>query len=128
MGVFQANIGIWQILARQGEIKSAQLNDSWQKVVKPFGSVVSSSQLFDAARDSLGEILLAATGRRDGSQDEIIDLLAGPQQTSAEGQRTHEEVASRIRSVLDGQAPGFFRHDHRSRRRPERPRTRRGRG
>ena len=103
MGVFQANIGIWQILARQGAIKSAQLNESWQKVVKPFGSVLSSSQLFDAGRDSLGEILLAATGRRDGSQDEIIDLLAGPQQTSAEGQRTHEEVANRIRSVLDGQ-------------------------
>ena len=103
MGVFQANVGIWQILARQGEIKTAQLNDSWQKVVKPFSSVVSSSQLFDAGRDSLSEILLAATGRRDGLQDEIIDLLAGPQQTSAEGQRTHEEVANRIRSVLDGQ-------------------------
>ena len=103
MGVFQANIGIWQILARQGEIKSAQLNDSWQKVVKPFGGVVSSYQLFDSGRDSLGDILLAATGRRNGSQDEIIDLLAGPQQTSTEGQRTHEEVANRIRSVLDGQ-------------------------
>jgi hypothetical protein len=103
MGVFQANIGIWQILARQGQIKSAELNDSWQKVIKPFGSIATASQLFDAGRDSLGEILLAATGRRDGSQDEIIDLLAGPQQTSAEGKRTHEEVADRIRKVLDGQ-------------------------
>lgn len=103
MGVFQANIGIWQILARQGEIKSGELNDSWQRVVKPFGSIVSSSQLFDAGRDSLGEILLAATGRRGGSQDEIIDLLAGPQQSTAEGQRTQEDLANRIRKVLDGQ-------------------------
>ena len=103
MGVFQANIGIWQILARQGQIKSAELNDSWQKVIKPFGNVITSSQLFDAGRDSLGEILLAATGQRNGSQDEIIDLLAGPQQTTPDGQRTHEEVANRIRKVLDGQ-------------------------
>jgi len=103
MGIFQANIGIWQILARQGQINSAQLKDSWQKVVKPFDSVVSSPQLFEAGRDSLGEMLLAATGRRNCSQDEVIDLLAGPKQTTVEGQRTHEEVANRIRSVLDGQ-------------------------
>ena len=43
MGVFQANIGIWQILARQGEIKSAQLNESWQKVVTEGGSGYSLS-------------------------------------------------------------------------------------
>jgi len=103
MGIFQANVGIWQILARQGQIKSTGLNDSWQKVIKPFGKVVSSAQLFDAGRDSLGEVLLAATGQRNGSQDEIIDLLAGPKQVSAEGQRMHQEMASGIRSVLDGQ-------------------------
>ena len=103
MGTFQANVGIWQILARQGQIKSADLNDSWQKMIKPFGKVASSAQLFDAGRDSLGEMLLAATGQRDGSQDEIIDLLAGPQQSSAEGQRMHQEMANGIRSVMDGQ-------------------------
>jgi hypothetical protein len=103
MGIFQANVGIWQILARQGQIKSAELNDSWQKTIKPFGKVGSSVQLFDAGRDSLGEILLAATGQRNGSQDEIIDLLAGPQQSSAEGQQMHQEMAAGIRSVMDGQ-------------------------
>ncbi len=103
MGIFQANVGIWQILARQGQIKSIDLNDSWQKTIKPFSKVVSSAHLFDAGRDSLGELLLAATGQRNGSQDEIIDLLAGPQQASADGQRMHQEVANGIRSVLDGQ-------------------------
>jgi len=103
MGVFQANIGIWQILARQGQIKSASLNDSWQKVITPFGKVLSSAQLFDAGRDSLGEMLLAATGQSNRSQDEIIDLLAGPQQSSADGQTMHQEIANGIRSVLDGQ-------------------------
>jgi hypothetical protein len=103
MGIFQANVGIWQILARQGQIKKADLNDSWQKVIQPFDKVLSSAKLYDAGRNSLGELLLAASGQRGGSQDEIIDSLAGPQQTSAEGQQMHQEVANRIRSVLDGQ-------------------------
>ncbi len=103
MGIFQANIGIWQILARQGEIPTAELTDSWQKVIKPFGKVPSSAQLFAAGRDSLGELLLAASGQRNRSQDEIIDLLAGPQQATPDGQRMHQEMANGIRSVLDGQ-------------------------
>jgi hypothetical protein len=103
MGTFQATTGLWQILARQGEISIAGLNDSWQGVIKPFGKVGSSNQLFDAGRDSLKELLLATTGKPHGSQDEIIDLLAGPNQVTAEGQRVHQELASGIRSVLDGQ-------------------------
>jgi hypothetical protein len=103
MGIFQANLGIWQILARQGQIPSAALNDSWQKAVKPFGKVLSPAQLFEAGRDSLGELMLAATGQRNRSQDEIIDLLAGPVQASPDGQRMHQEMANGIRSVLDGQ-------------------------
>ncbi|MGA8489078.1 MAG: hypothetical protein WB711_01565, partial [Terriglobales bacterium] len=103
MGIFQANVGMWQILARQGEIKSSALNDSWQKVIRPFDKVASPPQLFNAGRDSLAELLLAATGKRNGSQDEIIDLLAGPRQASADGQRMHEDIANEMRSVLDGQ-------------------------
>jgi hypothetical protein len=103
MGIFQANVGLWQVLARQGQIPGAELNDSWQKVIRPFGKVVSASQLFDAGRDSLGELLLAATGQRNGAQDEIIDLLAGPRQVTPDGQRMHQEIANEIRSVLDCQ-------------------------
>ena len=103
MGIFQANVGLWQILARQGQIPSAGLNDSWQKIIKPFGVVVSPAQLFDAGHSSLKELLLAATGKSNVSQDEIIDLIAGPHQASPEGQRIHQELASGIRSILDGQ-------------------------
>jgi hypothetical protein len=103
MGIFQANIGIWQILARQGQIKTAALNESWQNAIKPFDKISSSPQLFDAGQDSLAEILLDATGQRNGSQGEIIDLLAGPKQVSPDGQRMHQEVANGIRSVMDGQ-------------------------
>lgn len=103
LGAFQANIGIWQILARQREIPDIALNASWQGVIEPFAKVSSSIQLFDAARNSLDELLLKASGKENRSQDELIDLLAGPPQESADGQRMHQELAGRIRAVLDDQ-------------------------
>jgi hypothetical protein len=103
MGIFQSNIGLWQILARQGQISSAKLNDSWQHTIDPFGKISSSAQLFDAGRDSLRELLKAATGKPTSSQDDIIEFLAGAHPTSPEGQQIHQELANRIRSVLDGQ-------------------------
>ena len=102
-GTFQASVGLWQILARQGEISGAALNDSWQKLIRPFGKIGSSTQLFDAGRTALKELLVAATGKADTSQDKIINLLAGPHQSAPEAQRMHELIANRIRSVLDGQ-------------------------
>ena len=53
LGALQANIGLWTILARQGEIPAANLNDSWQKMMDPFVKISSSTQLFDATRKSL---------------------------------------------------------------------------
>jgi hypothetical protein len=103
MGTIQANIGIWQILARQGEIPNSQLDDSWRQVVEPFEKVRSAAQSYDAGRTSLAEVFRATTGKPTISQDEIIALLAGPQQTTAEGSKVHRELAGRIRSVLDGQ-------------------------
>ncbi len=63
MGVFQANVGLWQILARQGEIRTADLNHSWQQVIAPFATVDSSAHLFDAGHASLGTLMLAASGK-----------------------------------------------------------------
>ena len=103
LGTFQATIGIWQILSRQGQISNSQLDDSWQQVIKPFARIRSGAQLYDAGRASLGELFRFAAGKGKGSQDEIIGLLAGPRQTTAEGKRVHLEVAGKIRSVLDDQ-------------------------
>jgi len=99
LGAFQANIGLWQILARQGEIPAANRNDSWQKMMDPFVKISSSTQLFDATRKSLGE-LLAAAGQPNASAGTIVDLLAGPPQITPDGQRVHQELARRIRAVL----------------------------
>ncbi len=103
MGTFQATVSIWQILARQNEIRREDLNASFQKALKPWAKVNSPVQAFDAGRASLREIALAATEKPEVSQDQIIELLAGPMQVSAEGQRMHQLVANRMRAVLDAQ-------------------------
>jgi hypothetical protein len=102
-GIIQANIGIWQILARQGQIPTLQLDESWQNVVRPFARVRSSSQVYDAGRSSLEQLLHSAAGSPAVSQNEVVELLAGPQQTTPEGKKIHRELADNIRSVLDGQ-------------------------
>ncbi len=103
LGAFQANVGLWQIIARQGEIPAAELNASWQKVVDPFAKISSSTQLFDATRTSLGGLCQAAAGKPNLSQNEFIDLLAGPPQSTPDGQSMHVELANRIRSVMEDQ-------------------------
>jgi hypothetical protein len=103
LGTFQANVGIWQILARQGQIPNSRLNDSWQQVIKPFAGIRSAAQLYDAGRASLGQLTRFAGSESRVSQDGIIELLAGPAQTTPEGMRIHKELALRMRSVLDGQ-------------------------
>jgi hypothetical protein len=103
LGTFQANIGIWEILARQGQISNLQLNDSWQQVIKPFARIRSAAELFDAGRASFGEAFRFANTETRASQDEIIELLAGPRQTNADAMGIHHGLAFRIRSVLDSQ-------------------------
>ena len=103
LGAFQAEIGIWQILARQREIPENALNPSWMNAVQPFAGASSSIQLFDAARNSLQSILVAAGGNANFTQDEVVDLLAGPAPSSPEAAQVRQEMARRMRAVLDDQ-------------------------
>jgi hypothetical protein len=103
MGIFQANTGLWQILARQGQIAAGDQDDSWQRAVRPFAHVSSSAQLFDVGRQSLDEVLRLATGKPRNSQSEIVDLIAGPRQESPAGLQMHAQMAERIRGVLEDQ-------------------------
>ncbi len=104
LGIFQSNVGLWQILARQGQIAPQDLNDSWQKVIGPFaGGISSQAQLFDAAQASIHDLWRSAAGRTNLTQAEVISLLAGPKQSFPAGQQVRQELANRIRSVMDGQ-------------------------
>ena len=103
IGIFQANVGLWQILARQGEIARENWNDSWQRVVSPFAKIASSTQLFDAGKASMGELWRAGTGKSNLTQDEVVALLAGPARTDPEGRQVRSELGARIQSVLIAQ-------------------------
>jgi hypothetical protein len=103
LGAFQADVGLWEILARQEQIPKHDLNRSWQSAISPFSAVASSIQLFEAARASLQSTVLAAGGNDRGLQNQVVDLLAGPPQSRQDGRRVHQELARRIRAVMDDQ-------------------------
>src|SRR5579875_3705412 len=102
MGLFEANIGLWQIFARQGQIRD-DLNQSWQRTIAPFGQARTEAQLFDAGRESLAQLMQAVTGEPKIDQQGLVNLLAGPQQDSAEGQAVHDRIAGEIRQVMADQ-------------------------
>ena len=103
LGAFQAEVGIWQILARQRQIRDEDLKSSWQNAVQAYGTISSSTQLFDAARKSLRTIVEAAGGKGDLTEDQVVDLLAGPAESSPGAIEIHDELARRMRAVLGDQ-------------------------
>jgi len=103
LGALQANIGLWEILARQQQIAPAAMNQSWQDTVHPFIGATNSAQVFEATRNSLRATMTAASGQGNLSEDQLVELLAGPAQQDETGRRVHAQIAQRIRSVLDDQ-------------------------
>ncbi len=103
LGAFQAEVGIWQILARQRQIPSDNLRSSWLETVQPYGAISSSTQLFDSARKSLQALVEAAGAKGDITEDMVVELLAGPAQSNPDAARIHDELARRMRAVLGDQ-------------------------
>lgn len=103
LGILQAEIGVWHILARQGEIPSDELNQTWQQAIQPFVKIASASQLLDAGRDSLDRLIASAGGPAHPTEDQVINLLAGPPQSSAAGKSIRASLAKRMESVVQDQ-------------------------
>ncbi len=103
LGTFQAVVALWEVLARQGQISAAQVNDSWQRIIHPFSGIRTSAQTFDAGRNALREILQSAAGKPSLPQDEVVSLLAGPDVAEAEGRQAHAELTNRMQTVLQNQ-------------------------
>ncbi|HEY2645397.1 MAG TPA: hypothetical protein VGI34_00400, partial [Candidatus Acidoferrales bacterium] len=103
LGMFQANLGLWEILARQGQIPDARINDSWQKILNAYKGLHSSDQVYVAGRTALAELLRASTGKPVMTQDQLFALLAGPEQYNKEGQQLRSEMAGRMRQVIEDQ-------------------------
>jgi hypothetical protein len=103
LGTLQASLGLWQILARQGQIPDASVNDSWQKILTAFSALHSSEQVYVAGRAALAELIRVSTGKTYLPQDQLLALLAGPEQYTKEGQQLRSEMAGRMRQVIDDQ-------------------------
>jgi hypothetical protein len=103
IGAMQANIGLWEILARQGQIPTANLNDSWQQLLNPFSHASTPTQIFDAGHASLTQIVHDASGSANFSENELIALLAGPEQSSPDGRQVRQLLANRMRAVMESQ-------------------------
>ena len=103
IGALQANIGLWEILVRQGQIPTASLNDSWQRLLAPFAHASTPPQIFDAGHAALVEVVRAANGPTNFSENELIALLAGPEQSSADGRQVRQLLANRMRVVMESQ-------------------------
>ena len=103
LGILQANIGLWQILARQGQIAQGNLSDSLEHVIGPFVMIRSADQLFGAGRTSLQALMQSATGNSSVSEGGIIAVLAGPNQSSPEGQEVRQTIANRMHGAMADQ-------------------------
>jgi hypothetical protein len=103
LGLFQANLGLWQILARQGQISPSNWNSSIQRMMHPYSAIKSSAELYDASRMALDVIWRATGAAAPLTENALIAMLAGPAQAHPEAQRIHRIVDSRIRTVMDSQ-------------------------
>jgi hypothetical protein len=103
LGMFQASLGLWEILARQGEIPDARLNDSWMAILNAFSVLHTPDQIYTAGRTALDQLMLVSTGKTAVTQDQLIALLAGPEQYVKEAQQLRSAMAGRIRQVIDDQ-------------------------
>jgi hypothetical protein len=103
LGIFQANVSLWQIFARQGQIAADNLNRSWQGAIEPFGKIGSFAQLYDAGRASLADLMRATGPSAAITQAKVLDLLAGPESQDAEARRVQLELLGRIRGTMEDQ-------------------------
>jgi hypothetical protein len=103
MGIFESNVGLWQIFARQGQIPDSALNESWRQTIEPFAAFSAASQLFDATRSSLAALMNTVSGNPAITQEKIIDLLAGPDEPTPDARQVHERLSNEINAVVTDQ-------------------------
>ena len=100
-GMFQALVGLWQILVRQGNIPADRADGVFAGVVAPFGAMRDDGSLFDAGVKGLDALLAAARAPDSpvrGPQETLIDLLAAGGGTEAD-----DAPAGELTGVLEAQ-------------------------
>jgi len=119
LGIFQASLGLWEILARQSEIPEKDLGTSFDALITPFTGNLEKppAAVFDAGRAAVETLLNAAgaasvhpvtTARSSGAggvQDTLLKLLAGPTpaSTDVDSKRAHDYISAQLRVAFDSQ-------------------------
>jgi hypothetical protein len=100
VGSAQALIGMWQILCRQNAIPTREQDAAFEAILAPFLKARETSEVFDAGRSGVKELLQAAGAPGTGNvQDRLIDILVGAPQMSPD----HSGPAENFLRVLDAQ-------------------------
>ena len=100
-GSFQALVGLWQILVRQGSIPDAKADAAFSSITGPFGQLHNERDLFDAGRGAVRALLAAAPETSAQPQERLVELLAGA--PSSEDAETREHVSQDLERILDAQ-------------------------
>jgi hypothetical protein len=101
LGSFQALVGLWQILVRQGTIPDSKADGVFAAITAPFAQLHNERDLFDAGRGAVRALLAAAPETSAQPQERLVELLAGA--PSAEDAEAREHVAQDLERILDAQ-------------------------
>ena len=102
-GSFQALVGLWQILVRQGTIPDTQADATFSGIVGGFLQMRSDRDLFDGSRSSVKLLLAAAPAKGTPAaqpQERMVELLSGADSGDAEAR---DQMAQEMNRVLDAQ-------------------------
>ena len=104
-GSFQALIGLWQVLVRQGSIPDDRADAAFSGITAQFAQVRSTRELFDASRKGVDTLLAGAQSALGDAplrpQEKMVALLAGA--GSGGDEEAHSQAASQIERILDAQ-------------------------
>lgn len=107
-GMFQALVGLWQILCRQGLIAPAAADAAFSELMTAFTKVKTSRDLFDAGRAGVA-MLMKQAGVADSADPHaaMLDLMAGLNKAPATGlladEDAHAQVVDEMRRIFDAQ-------------------------
>lgn len=98
-GILQAQLGIWQVLRRNGAIPDDRADSSMSALLTAAMSTSGQQDVFETGRDGVLTLLQAAgRGGDETPQETLVDLLVG---TSGEGEEdARQEVIDRINQLL----------------------------
>jgi hypothetical protein len=104
-GSFQALVGLWQILVRQGTVPEKQADTVFSGIVEGFLQVKTQRELFDTSRNGV-KLLLAVAPPRQGSpavqpQERVVDLLAGA--AESEDAESRDQMEQDMNRILEAQ-------------------------